>query len=80
MTQYSRRSWLKRAVPLLGAAALPATGVVALPAMDAAIQTNSTSGQRPKLEITDVRTAQVNVYGPQTHVGIYTDQGYPEGH
>lgn len=75
MTQFSRRSWLKRVVPVLGAVTLPATGAFALPALDAAIQTNSTPGQRPKLKITDVRTAQVSVHGPQTHVRIYTDQG-----
>ena len=36
--------------------------------------------RRPKLKITDVRTAQVMVHGPQTHVRIYTDQGiYGQG-
>ena len=31
--------------------------------------------QRPKLKITDIRTAQVMVHGPQTHVRVYTDSG-----
>src|SRR4051794_30145497 len=67
MPQLSRRSLLKGSVPVVGAFALPTLG--------AAIQTNSTVQQRPKLKITDVRTAQVNVHGPQTHVRVYTDQG-----
>lgn len=71
MTEISRRSMLK------GCAlqALGSLSVFSLPALAAAIQTNSTSSQRPKLKITDVRTAQVLVHGPQTHVRIYTDQG-----
>ena len=76
MAQFSRRSLLK-------GAALPALGSVSafsLPALAEAIQTNSTPYQRPKLKITDVRTAQVIVHGPQTHVRIYTDQGiYGQG-
>ena len=43
-------------------------------------ETNSSPYQRPKLKITDVRTAQVMVHGPQTHIRIYTDQGiYGQG-
>ena len=73
MTQFSRRALLK-------GAAIPAVGTFALPTLAAAIQTTSTPQQRPKLKITDVRTAQVNVHGPQTHVRIYTDQGiYGQG-
>ena len=68
MSHFSRRSLLK-------GAALPVVGTFALPTLAAAIQTNSTPQQRPKLKITDVRTAQVNVHGPQTHIRIYTDQG-----
>jgi galactonate dehydratase len=46
----------------------------------AAIQNNSTPYQRPKLKIIDVRTAQVLVHGPQTHVRIYTAQNiYGQG-
>ena len=81
MAHYSRRSLLKTALPAAaGAAALPAFGSLTLPALGAAIETNTTPYQRPKIKITDVRTAQVNVHGPQTHVRIYTDQGiYGQG-
>lgn len=76
MAQFSRRSLLK-------GAALPALGSVSafsLPALAGAIQTTTTPYQRIKLKITDVRTAQVLVHGPQTHVRIYTDQGiYGQG-
>ena len=56
-------------------AVLPALGTFALPSLAAAIETSTAPQQRPKLKITDVRTAQVNVHGPQTHIRIYTDQG-----
>jgi len=76
MAQFSRRSILK-------GAALQAFGTLSafsLPALAEGIQTSSTPSQRPKLRITDVRTAQVRVHGPQTHVRIYTDQGiYGQG-
>jgi galactonate dehydratase len=68
MAQFSRRSLMKGAV-------LPALGTFALPSLAAAIETSTAPQQRPKLKITDVRTAQVNVHGPQTHIRIYTDQG-----
>jgi galactonate dehydratase len=68
---------------MLKGAVLPALGVFSpfsLRALAAAIETNSTTYQRPTLKITDVRTAQVIVHGPQTHVRIYTDQGiYGQG-
>lgn len=66
---------LKWSVPALGS-----VSVFSLPALAAAIETNSTPYQRLKLKITDVRTAQVRVHGPQTHIRIYTDQGiYGQG-
>ena len=68
---------------MLKGAALPALGslsALALPKLAAAIETNSTPAQRPKLKITDIRTAQVMVHGPQTHIRVYTDQGiYGQG-
>ena len=70
MAHISRRSWLK-------GAALQAMGsfsVFSLPALAAAIENNGAPSKRPKLKITDVRTAQVLVHGPQTHIRIYTDQ------
>jgi len=50
-------------------------GAFCLPALSAAVQANSTASRRPKLKITDIRTAEVRVHGHQTHVRIYTDQG-----
>jgi galactonate dehydratase len=50
-------------------------GAMALPTLSEAIQASSTTYQRPKLKITDVRTAMVMVHGPQAHIRIYTDQG-----
>lgn len=47
----------------------------ALPALGRAIQEQSSPWRRPKLKITDVRTAQVMGHGLQLHVRIYTDQG-----
>ena len=68
---------------MLKGAALSALGTLStfsLPALAGAVGTNSSPFQRPKLKITDVRTAQVNVHGPQTHIRIYTDQGiYGQG-
>ena len=44
------------------AAALPAAGIFALPSLARGIQENSTPQQRPKVKITDIRTAQVLVH------------------
>src|SRR5690349_14806683 len=68
----TRRKMLKSIAPL--------AGTFALPSLAAAVQNASTPYQRPKLKITDVRTAQVRVHGLQTHVRVYTDQGiYGQG-
>jgi len=65
---------------MLKNAALPVAGALALPTLAAAVQEVSTPYQRPKLKITDVRTAQVRVHGLQTHIRVYTDQGlYGQG-
>jgi galactonate dehydratase len=73
MSLLSRRRMLKNA-------ALPIAGTFALPSLAAAVQDVSTPYQRPKLKITDVRTAQVRVHGLQTHIRVYTDQGlYGQG-
>jgi galactonate dehydratase len=50
-------------------------GIFALPALSRAVQTASSPYRRPKLKITDVKTAQVRAHGLQLHVRIYTDQG-----
>ena len=47
----------------------------ALPSLARAIQQTASPYRRPKLKITDVRTAQVMGHGLQLHVRIYTDQG-----
>ncbi|HSS95628.1 MAG TPA: mandelate racemase/muconate lactonizing enzyme family protein [Terriglobales bacterium] len=73
MSVLTRRKMLKDA-------ALPIAGTFALPTLAAAVQDTSTPYQRPKLKITDVRTAQVRVHGLQTHIRVYTDQGlYGQG-
>jgi len=46
-----------------------------LPSISAAVQETSSPYRRPKLKITDVRTAEVRVHGYQVHVRVYTDQG-----
>lgn len=56
-------------------AALPVAGAFALPSLAAAVENSSTPHQRPRLKITDIRTARVRVHGVQTHIRIYTDQG-----
>ncbi len=50
-------------------------GIFALPSLSAAMQEAVSPYRRPKLKITDVRTAEVRVHGYQLHVRIYTDQG-----
>ncbi|MGC8882531.1 MAG: mandelate racemase/muconate lactonizing enzyme family protein [Bryobacteraceae bacterium] len=47
----------------------------ALPTLARAVQQQAPPSRRPKLRITDVRTAQVMAHGLQLHVRIYTDQG-----
>ena len=50
-------------------------GIFALPALSSAMQETVSPYRRPKLRITDVRTAEVRVHGYQLHVRVYTDQG-----
>ena len=78
MSRFTRRSVLKGAAAMLPSAGMFGagvfgSGVFGLPSLARAIQTSSTPQQRPKVKITDVRTAQVLVHGPQTHVRVYTD-------
>lgn len=68
MPSSTRRSLLKLALA-------PAVGAFSLPSLAAAVEQATSPYQRPKLKITDVRTAEVMVHGLQTHVRIYTDQG-----
>jgi galactonate dehydratase len=50
-------------------------GIAGLPSLRAAVEQAVPEYRRPKLRITDVRTAEVRVHGYQVHVRIYTDQG-----
>jgi galactonate dehydratase len=54
---------------------MPLAGVLGLPSISAAVQEASSPYRRPKLKITEIRTAEVRVHGYQVHVRIYTDQG-----
>jgi len=60
---------------LFGGATVSLAGAFALPSLSAAVQESSSPYRRPKLKITDIRTAEVRVHGLQTHIRIYTDQG-----
>jgi len=64
MRQITRRS-------LFGGAA----GALSLPGLASAVQTASSPYRRPKLKITDVRTAMIGAHGLQLHVRVYTGQG-----
>jgi len=50
-------------------------GMAGLPSLRAAVESASTPYNRPKLKITEIRTAEVRVHGYQVHVRVYTDQG-----
>jgi len=64
----NRRSLLKSSL-------FPLSGVLGLPSLSRAVQEASSPYRRPKLKITEVRTAEVRVHGYQVHVRVYTDQG-----
>jgi galactonate dehydratase len=68
MSRTDRRTLLKTGLASLA-------GFAGLPSLSAAVQNASTPLNRPKLKITDVRTAEVRVHGYQVHVRVYTDQG-----
>jgi len=53
----------------------PIAGAFALAALSQALQTATRTYQRPKVTITDVRTAMVQAHGPQADIRIYTDRG-----
>lgn len=60
---------------LLKSSAMPLAGMLGLPSLSAAAQAALSPYRRPKLKITEIRTAEVRVHGYQVHVRIYTDQG-----
>ena len=68
MNPISRRSLLK-------SSAMPLAGMLGLPSLSAAAQAALSPYRRPKLKITEIRTAEVRVHGYQVHVRIYTDAG-----
>jgi len=72
MRSATRRQFLRSATGL--------ASLLSLARLSEAIQTASSPYRRPKLKITDIRTAEVRVHGHQVHVRIYTDQGiYGQG-
>src|SRR5579862_8548324 len=68
MERPNRRSLLKGGL-------LSIAGMAGFPSLSAAVQEASSPYRRPKLRITEVRTAEVSVHGYQVHVRVYTDQG-----
>ena len=68
MSVVSRRDLLRGVVPATA-------GILAFPALGRAVQSATSPYKRPRLKITDVRTAEVMAHGYQLHVRIYTDQG-----
>ena len=68
MQQTNRRTLLKGGL-------LSIAGAAGLPSLRAAVEQATSEYRRPKLKITDIRTAEVRVHGYQVHVRVYTDQG-----
>jgi galactonate dehydratase len=60
---------------LLKGGLLPIAGAMGLPSLRGAAEQAANEYRRPKLKITDIRTAEVRVHGYQVHVRVYTDQG-----
>src|SRR5664279_3879484 len=54
---------------------MPLAGVLGLPSLSEAAQAALSPYRRPKLKITEIRTAEIRVHGYQVHVRIYTDAG-----
>jgi galactonate dehydratase len=68
MKSPNRRTFLRDAAGL-------AAGVFSLPSLSAAMQAATSPYRRPKLKITDVRTAFIQSQNIQLLVRVYTDQG-----
>jgi galactonate dehydratase len=68
MQQLNRRALLKGGM-------LSLAGMAGLPSLRAAVEQAAGEYRRPKLKITEIRTAEVRVHGYQVHVRVYTDQG-----
>ncbi len=52
-----------------------AAGALSLPGLASAIQTAASPYRRPRLKITDVKTAYIGAHGAQLHIRVYADQG-----
>jgi galactonate dehydratase len=50
-------------------------GLLSLPRLSMALQQATAPQARPRLKITDIKTAYVGAHGPQLHIRVYTDQG-----
>ncbi len=68
MKRFNRRSLMKGSL-------MPLAGALGLPSISEAAQATASASRRPKLRITDVRTAEVQVHSYQVLVRIDTDQG-----
>jgi galactonate dehydratase len=68
MKQPNRRTVLSRGL-------LSVAGMAGMPSLRAAVEQVASEYRRPKLKITEIRTAEVRVHGYQVHVRVYTDQG-----
>src|ERR1051326_1553970 len=68
MQEPNRRTLLKGGL-------LSVAGMAGLPSLRAAAEQAANEYRRPKLKITDIRTAEVRVHGYQVHVRVYADQG-----
>ena len=68
MREHNRRALLKSGL-------LSVAGLAGLPSLSTAVQAMTTAQNRPKLKITEIRTAEVRVHGYQVHIRVYTDGG-----
>lgn len=68
MQRLNRRTLLKSGL-------LSIAGIAGMPSLSAAVEAVTTPYNRPKLKITEIRTAEVRVHGYQVHIRVYTDQG-----
>ena len=68
MNHLTRRSLMKSSF-------MPLAGMLGLPSISSAAQAAAPPYRRPKLKITEIRTAEVRVHGYQVHIRVYTDQG-----
>jgi galactonate dehydratase len=68
MQELNRRTLLKGGLSSVA-------GLFGLQSLSAAVEGMTTPQNRPKLKITEIRTAEVRVHGYQVHVRVYTDGG-----